>query len=89
MTTKNPVALRLTYESLRNAIAEVPALGEEPINAILGRYLVLNVPQINKDGTVSKRAPKKFVVLDPERFNNRFEFAVKQQKRAFVPVILR
>ena len=89
MINKTPVALKVTPEGIRAAIAAVPEVGEMHINEVLGGYLVLNVPHFNKDGSVSKRPSKKYVLLDRERFNARFAFAERQQKRAFVPVTLR
>lgn len=88
MTTKTILALRITPDSLRVAMTAVPDIGEMHINEVLGGYLVLNVPHLNKDGSISKRAPQKFVLLNPERFNERFFFTEKRQARAFVPVAL-
>ena len=89
MKNKDFVAIRVTPESLRVVLATEPAVGECHINEILDGFLVLNVPRLNKDGSVSKRPPLRYSILSPERFAERFEFCEAQQRRAFVPVKFR
>lgn len=86
MVNKTPTAIKINYDSLVVIMKALPELGEEPLNAILGGYLVLNAPYRNKDGSVSKRSPRKFVVLSPDRFASQYAFEEKPQRRVFVPV---
>lgn len=85
--TIDTTAVRITPESLRAVLAAVPELGEYHINEVLGGFLVLNMPRYNKDGSISKKPPIKWVILSPEFFNEKFKFAAPQEKRRFVGVI--
>ena len=89
MTNKTMTAMRVTPESLRVALTAIEEVGEMHVNEVLGGYLVLNVPLFNKDGSVSKRPPKKFVLISPEVFVEDFAFTEKKATRAFAQVMFR
>ena len=85
----NIAAMQVTPESLRVALDAVPEVGEMHINEVLGGYLVLNVPQFNKDGKPSKRPPKRFILISPEVFAENFVFTTKKARRMFAEVAFR
>jgi hypothetical protein len=89
MTNKTMTAMRITPENLRTALTAVPAVGEMHVNEVLGGYLVLNVPLTNKDGSLSKRPPKKFVLVSPTVFAEDFQWMSKKAPRAFAQVMFR
>ena len=89
MTTNQITAMQVTPESLRVALEHVPQIGEMHVNEVLGGYLVLNVPQFNKDGKQSKRPPKRFILISPEVFAEDFVFMTKKNRRAFTEVTFR
>lgn len=89
MENKMMTAMQVTPESLRIALTNVPAVGEMHVNEVLGGYLVLNVPQKNKDGSLSKRPPKKFVLISPAVFDEDFIFTDKKNRRGFTQVAFR
>lgn len=89
MTEKATVAMKVTPESLRVALATLPEVGEMHVNEVLGGYLVLNAPRFNKNGTISRRPPKKYILISPEVFFEDFEFVYPQKRREFGLVTLR
>lgn len=89
MTNNHIAAMQVTPESLRVALDAVPEVGEMHINEVLGGYLVLNVPQFNKDGKLSKRPPKRFILISPQVFAEDFVFTTKKSRRMFAEVAFR
>lgn len=89
MTINHIAAMQVTPESLRVALDAVPQIGEMHVNEVLGGYLVLNVPQFNKDGKPSKRPPKRFILISPEVFAEDFVFTTKKARRMFAEVTFR
>ena len=89
MTNNHITAMQVTPESLRVALDAVPEVGEMHINEVLGGYLVLNVPQFNKDGERSKRPPKRFILISPQVFAEDFVFTTKKSRRMFAEVSFR
>ena len=85
----NIAAMQVTPESLRVALDAFPQIGEMHVNEVLGGYLVLNVPQFNKDGKPSKRPPKRFILISPEVFAENFVFTTKKARRMFAEVAFR
>lgn len=89
MNVKSPTAMKITPENLRVAVTAVPEINDCFVGDVLGAVLVRNVPQINKNGSISRRPPKKYELLTVEQFDAYYEYTEPKQRRAFVSVTLR
>lgn len=83
MTNSVTTAIKITPENLRKVIKTVPEINDMFVGDVVDSYLVLRIPQVNKDGSLSKRAPKKFGVFTNEKFVEMFYWIGRPVRREF------